>query len=179
MTVKNAAAGSFMHNLLREGTTTINTQITVTAATGPNRATLHLQGFGGTPLTLSQPGFVRHTPSTLYAITDDDTSRDCVILDADSFGLPAEFEDATPLFVGIAEVLPGLADCVLVVSRTRTYRAGTTVASGTASDADAILGPSAGVSIDRVVWVGALAGMTRAAGAWNWTNARFIDGKYL
>ena len=171
MTLKNQQVGSFFYNLHRDPATTLNIMPKMTAGT------VHLSGFGDTALTASMPGFVRFDGSTCYAIVDDSATRDAVIANADSFGLPEDFQDNLPLFVGIGEVTGG-TDVTLLIAYTRPTTVTTTVVSGGALLRTDVLSKAA-VGITKVLWIGLFVGQKRVAGVWDWTNSEYVDIRFL
>lgn len=172
--------GSFLLNSFRVGMGTNNTQITLTNTAGPAPYRIHLYSFmNSDPVsdpTEYNPAIMRFSPSTGFTCTDGFATRDVLIADTDNFGLPDDYEDLIPIFVGIGQIT-GSDEFILIASRNRPVRGGvaTTI---TATDDDSVLGQSV-QTIDRIIWTGAFVGQTRSGGLWNWSNANFLDGSMI
>lgn len=170
MALKNVQVGSFFYNLLRDPATVINIVARMTAGV------VHLRGFGDTELTTSQPGFLRFDGNTCYAITDDYAVRDATVSSADTFGLPADYVDCIPLYVGIGEIAGD--EVTVLLSRSRPTSVTMTVTTGNATDADFVLSAAA-QAVAKAIWIGAFVGQSRTAGVWDWSGAEYIDARYI
>jgi hypothetical protein len=172
--------GSFLLNTFRVGMGTNNVQITLVNPAGPAPYRVHLYAFmNSDPVsdpTEFDPAIMRFSPSTGLTCTDGFATRDVLIANTDNFGLPDDYEDLLPIFIGIGQI-QGLDEFILIASRNRPVRGGvaTTV---TATDDDSTLGQSV-QTIDRIIWVGAFVGQTRSSGLWDWSNAKFLDGTMI
>lgn len=167
MALKNAGCGTFMWNLLRDPSQTINIKVSLSGGV------VSITGFTEA-FSVTAPGFCRFDADTVYGATA--AIAPVSISNADTFGLPDTYEDDLPLYIGIGERSD---DLVLLISRSRPTSVTTPVATGAATDSDLVLDGTGGSAITKAIWVGSFVGQTRSAGAWVWTNAKYIDARFI
>ena len=156
-------ASIFLDNIMRFGSDVHNMRLVVAAGTGT--ATLSPKTFDLTDHQADSPLLVRFEDLSTqdYIVAVPPVTIDA----ADTFGLPDNFSDPLPLYVG---VLDNATAPLLVVSPVDTFGTITTTTTATTG----LSNLSSSVATGKVKWFGKITGFTRTLGVYSFSNAKVV-----